>query len=492
MSLFLLTETSQILQVAVLEENRLSEFFVERKDRRSLVGNIYKGKVRDVLPGMDAAFVDIGWERTAYLFVSDVSISPFMSEEMEWEEEKGKPSIEKLLHEGEERMVQVVRDPIGTKGPRLTSFITLPGRYLVLMPYSNHIGVSRRISSFEERKRLRQIAKEIKPPDVGVIVRTLAEGKNREELFADLKNLLRTWKGIKNRFSRSPSPSLIYEEWNLAEKTVRDFFLPERDKIITDSLTLYRKLKKIFPLIFPYHHPSMELYRGREDLFIRFGIDKELEKALKPVVPLPSGGYITIHETEALVSIDVNTGKYTGEESLEETAFRTNMEAVEEIVHQIRLRNLAGIIVVDFIDMRSRSHRKKLENYLEELLKKDRAHTQISHITQFGLVQMTREKTGPSLAQLLCEDCPTCKGSGRIKSLLTILGEMEKKIRKILREKREKKLRILLNIELYRYIMDKNIFHKYRRWWGHRIYLERGALPWGEYKILNSKGEEIA
>lgn len=473
-----------------MEDSRVVEFYIERKDRPSLVGNIYKGRIKDVLPGMDAAFVDIGWERTAYLFISEVMIPPIV-EEAEWEETKGKPSIEKLLKEGEELMVQVVRDPIGTKGPRLTSFITLPGRYLVLMPFSNHLGVSRRISNSQERRRLRKLANQLKPKDMGLIVRTMAQGKGEEELAIDIENLLKIWRSINSLYKKVNAPHLLYQEQDLASRVLRDLFQPEEDKIITDSPQLYRRLRKLSNSFFPGKVNTIKFFRERETLFSKFGVEQELEKALQPTVSLKSGGYITIHETEALVSIDVNTGKYTGEERLEETAFRTNLEAAEEIVRQIRLRNLAGIIVVDFIDMRLREHRKKLENYLNELLKKDRARTQISRITEFGLIQMTREKTGPSLSQLLCQTCPLCKGSGRIKSLLTIAGEVERKIRKILKERREKRIRVVLNSELYQHFMEKGIYRHYKRWVGTKVYLERGVLPWGEYKIMNSRGEEI-
>ncbi len=488
MRTFLAIETSELTRASIIEEGKVTEFYVERKNKKSLVGNIYKGKVKNVLSGMDASFVDIGWKRTAYLFVSEVMIPPVDSEEPEWEGGGKRPPIEKLLKEGENVLVQVVRDPIGSKGPRVTSFIAIPGRYLVLMPYSPHFGVSRRIKDISERRRLKSLLRQIQPKNMGLIGRTMAEGKNIQELNADLKYLLKTWKGIDSRAYRLPSPSLLYEEPETGKRLLRDLFDPEKDEFITDSLALFRRVKRFSSILFGRRKAKIKLFSGEEGLFSLYKANEEMEKALNPEVELKSKGYLTIHETEALVSIDVNTGKYTGEKNLEETVFRTNMEAAEEIFHQIRLRNLAGIIVVDFIDMRKREHKKKLENLLYELAKKDRAKIQISRITEFGLVQMTREKSGPSISHLLSEPCPFCKGAGRVKSLIIIASEIEEKLRNIIRKRRGEKVKVIANPELYNYISENNLLKNTGRFLSTRVILEKGDLPWGKYRIMKLGG----
>ncbi len=488
MRLFLLTETAELAQCAILEDRRVVEFYVERKTKKSLVGNIYKAKVKDVLPGMDAAFVDIGWDRTAYLFISEVMVPPVESEEPEWEEGKGRPSIAKLLKKGEEILVQVVRDPIGSKGPRVTSFVSLPGRYIVLMPFSPQLGVSRRIGHVNERKRLRKILKEIKPQNMGVIGRTMAEGKSKQDLLVDLEYLLRVWHNISHRARKLPAPSPLYEELELGKRLLRDLFDPEKDKFLTDSPTLFRKLRKFSSQILGTNRKvKIALFSQQEGVFAHYHVDEELERALSPQVSLRSGGDLTIHETEALVSIDVNTGRYTGAESLEETAFKTNMEAAEEVFRQIQLRNLAGIIVVDFIDMRKRDHKKRLENLLYELAKRDRAHTQISRITEFGLVQMTRQKVAPSISHLLSDSCPFCKGSGKVKSLITLASEVESRVKRILRERKAMVIKVVLNPDLYDYITERNLVRSIGRIFPRKIILEKKALPWGEYSILTSE-----
>ncbi len=492
MKIFLLSEETTLLRAAVIEGEKVKDFFVEKKTSPSLVGNIYKGKVKDVLPGMDAAFVDIGWERTAYLYISEVIPPAVDVEQPEWEEGKNKLSIEKLLHKGEEVLVQVVRDPIGSKGPRLTSFITIPGRYLVLMPFSSYVGVSRRIAEAEERRRLRKIAMKIKPKEMGLIVRTMAQGKNLSHLSQDLKYLLQIWKKAQYQAERSSPPSLIYEEVELGMKLLRDFYESDSDCIITDSPSAFKRLKRFASQILPRERVNIQLHRGGEGVFEAYHLEEELEKVLQPVVRLKSGGYITIYETEALVSIDVNTGRFTGEESLEDTAFRINLEASEEIARQIRLRNLGGIIVVDFIDMRVPAHRKKLERHFLEKLKEDKARIQISRITQFGLIQMTRERTGPSLSHLLCDPCPYCGGSGMVKSLLTVENEVIRKAKKVLKDKRIRSLKLVLAPELYRRFTHNEGWKKFPWTLRRKIVLEeRENLKGNEYIFCLPTGKEI-
>src|ERR1700686_2618767 len=433
-------------RIAVLDEGQVVELWVERTRHRTIVGNIYKGRVTKVLPGMQSAFVDLGLERDAFLYVSDVledleDYEHEPSDELSFEEAvqapSARPEISDLLREGQEIVVQVSKDTIAGKGARITSHATLPGRFLVYMPTVNHIGVSRRIENEEERSRLKQMLERIRPPGQGgFIVRTAGEDRTEEEFLADLKYLTELWEQIKRRAEKASAPTAIHHDLDLVLRTIRDVLSPEFKSVWVDSVDQYQRIVEFLDQIQPNLVSRVRLYRREEPIFEDFSIEGEIAKALKSKVWLKSGGYIVINQTEALVAIDVNTGKYVGKRNLEETVFKTTLEAAKEIVRQIRLRDLGGIIVLDFIDMEDPSNRARLFEALEIEIRKDRSKTKILQISEFGLIEMTRKRVRQSLERSLTQPCPYCAGSGRIKSNVTISLEIWHELMK-LRDLRE-------------------------------------------------------
>ncbi|MGZ8833541.1 MAG: Rne/Rng family ribonuclease [Thermoanaerobaculia bacterium] len=427
-------------RIAVLDEGQVVELWIERTRHRTVVGNIYKGRVTKVLPGMQSAFVDLGLERDAFLYVSDVleDLEEFDSEttddlQIEDVNQNHRPeaSISDLLREGQEIVVQVSKDTIAGKGARITSHVTLPGRFLVYMPTVNHIGVSRRIEDENERARLKEMLERIRPQGTGgFIVRTAGEQRAEEEFRADLKYLTDLWEHTRRRAEKASAPAAIHHDLDLILRTIRDVLSPEFKTVWVDSVDEYQRIVEFLDQIQPQLVSRVRLYRRDEPIFDEFGIEPEIAKALKSKVWLKSGGYIVINQTEALVAIDVNTGKYVGKKNLEETVFRTNLEAAKEIVRQIRLRDLGGIIVLDFIDMEDPSNRANLFESLEEEIRKDRSKTKILQISEFGLIEMTRKRVRQSLERSLTQACPYCGGSGRIKSNTTVALEIWRELMK--------------------------------------------------------------
>ncbi len=426
-------------RIAVLEDDRTTEVFLERRLHRGVVGNVYKGRVTRVLPGMQAAFVDVGLERDAFLYVDDVVDAAIAEEDSDLgpnghnhgavngEEEPEpfgaaeSPSIDSLLKVGQELLVQVTKDPLPNKGARVTTQVTLPGRFLVLLPTVGHLGVSRKIEDEEERARLRALLEEATAGGHGGwIVRTAGEARAREDFVADREYLAGLWLRIRQRAERSGAPALVHQDLDLALRVVRDLFSADFSVLWVDGEETYTRIVEFLDQVQPPLVPRVKLDRGDRRLFDRFGIDKEIEAALKPKVWLKSGGYLVINPTEALVAIDVNTGRYVGTRNLEETALATNLEAVEEVVRQIRLRDLGGIIVLDLIDMTEKEHRERVFAALERELRKDRAKYKVLSISEFGLVEITRKRSRSNLERLLTQTCPYCEGSGRIPSLATI------------------------------------------------------------------------
>src|SRR5437868_11437867 len=426
-------------RIAVLDEGQVVELWVERTRQRTIVGNIYKGRVTKVLPGMQSAFVDLGLERDAFLYVSDV-IDDIEDFDTNGEDEvslddvtpQARPEISDLLREGQEVLVQVSKDTIAGKGARITSHVTHPDRFLVYMPTVNHIGVSRRSENEEERMRLKNVLAAIRPPGAGgFIVRTAGEEREEEEFRADLKYLIDLWEQIRRRAEKASAPSAIHNDLDLVLRTIRDVLSPEFKSVWVDDVDQYQRVVEFLNQIQPNLVSRVRLYRRDEPIFDEFGIEPEIAKALKSKVWLKSGGYIVINQTEALVAIDVNTGKYVGKRNLEETVFRTNVEAAKEIVRQIRLRDLGGIIVLDFIDMEDMSNRARLFEALENEIRKDRSKTKILQISEFGLIEMTRKRVRQSLERSLTQACPYCGGSGRIKSNTTIAFEIWRELMKL-------------------------------------------------------------
>jgi len=416
-------------RIAVLEEDRLAELHLERSHHRGVVGNVYKGRVTRVLPGMQAAFVDVGLERDAFLYVADVLPEEAPGETLEVEVEgepgseppahPGAPTIDTLLRAGQEILVQVTKDPLPNKGARVTTHVTLPGRFLVLLPTVRHLGVSRRIEDEPERERLRGLLDALPHDAGGLIVRTAGEGRGEEEFAADLRYLARLWRRIRDDAEQAPSPSLVHQDLDLALRVARDLFSNEFLALWVDDEETYARIVEFLDQVQPALVPRVKLDRADRGLFERFGIESEIDAALKPKVWLKSGGYLVINQTEALVAIDVNTGRYVGESNLEGTALATNLEAVEEIVRQIRLRDLGGIIVVDLIDMVEVENRERVFAALERELKRDRAKYKVLSISEFGLVEITRRRSRTNLERQLTRSCPCCEGSGRIASVTT-------------------------------------------------------------------------
>ena len=428
-------------RIAVLDEGQVVELWVERTRHRTIVGNIYKGRVTKVLPGMQSAFVDLGLERDAFLYDSDVieDLEEYESEtpdelhidDVQGQQHRPEASIADLLREGQEIVVQVSKDTIAGKGARITSHVTLPGRFLVYMPTVNHVGVSRRIEDEAERTRLKEIMEHIRFGHAGFIVRTAGEGRGEDEFLADLRYLTELWDQIRRRAEKSSAPTAIHHDLDLVLRTIRDVLSAEFKSVWVDSVEQYQRIVEFLDQIQPALVSRVRLFRRDEPIFDEFGIEPEIAKALKSKVWLKSGGYIVINQTEALVAIDVNTGKYVGKKNLEETVFRTNLEAAKEIVRQIRLRDLGGIIVLDFIDMEEPANRQRLFETLENEIKKDRSKTKILQISEFGLIEMTRKRVRQSLERSLTQACPYCGGSGRIKSNTTIALEIWRELMKL-------------------------------------------------------------
>ena len=430
-------------RLAVQDGNQLTELYVERARRRSIVGNIYKGVVTNVLPGMQAAFVEIGLSKDAFLYGGDYTAN------LGEEDDQGGPGeeddardvdlgegevetrvtpahapIEEMLRKGQEILVQVSKESLGSKGARVTSFISIPGRYIVYMPQSRHIGVSRRIHDEAERERLRGIVKAVRPPTGGFIVRTVAEGKGEEELVADIQFLSRLWTQVQNRFETVKATALLHEEMDLTFRVVRDLFSPEVEEFLVDSEEGYQKVLQYANTLVPQLASRVKRYEGKPPIFEATGIEKEIDKALRRRVWLRSGGYIVIDHTEALVAIDVNTGKYVGKRDFEETVLKINLEAAAEAVRQIRLRDLGGIIILDFIDMERAEHREQVSRALTKALADDKARTNVLEISELGIVEMTRKRARQDLHSVFYASCPTCKGSGHVKSDATLAAEI--------------------------------------------------------------------
>jgi ribonuclease G len=508
------------VRVALLEDNELAEFYLERNRQVGLAGNIYKGKVTRVLPGMQAAFVDIGLEKAGFLHVSDfhdgvsalntvaevlgeedvetepIGDNEFTEAEMSAPEEGGdsievngndngdgdgsapRPSsrgrrrggrgrgrsqapqrsrlpIEQQLHRGQDIIVQIAKEPMGTKGARLTSSISLPGRHLVFTPTSNHIGVSRRIASAEERARLRADVGELRPPQGGFIVRTACEGVSRREIQRDVAFLTKLWASILRKHESMPPASILYSDLDVALRVVRDMFSSEVDRLWCDDPTTYSRVVQFVQNYMPRLRARVTLHDGPQPLFDRFNIEPQIERALDRKVWLKSGGYLIFDQAEALTAIDVNTGRFVGKRSQDDTIFKTNLEAVEEVVKHLRLRNIGGIIIVDFIDMAREADRKKVSDALAAALKRDKARTSALKISELGLVQMTRKRTRESLEKLLTEPCSRCEGRRVVKSVATLAAEV---LRGIQREAVSKSagdmLIVKLNPEVARYLYD--------------------------------------
>ena len=444
--------------MALLEEGLVSELFIEREAQRGIVGNIYKGRVSRVLPGMQSAFVDLGLERDAFLYVADVLdelpenlLTPEELETSPGEDARPTP-IEELLREGQEILAQVVKEPLGTKGARITSHVSLPGRYLVFMPTVEHVGVSRKIVDEDERKRLKTLLKEIRLERGcgGFIVRTAGQGRSREDFERDARYLIRSWDEIRALASRGKPPLLLHRELSLVQRLLRDLLGDDTGSILLDSQREFERTVELVSMLQPELAPRVRLYSKPQNILEEHGVSAEIERALRSKVWLDSGGYIVINQTEALVAIDVNTGRYVGNNKLEETVLSTNLEAVREVVRQIRLRDLGGIIVVDLIDMEERKSRQKVLTAFERELHRDRSPSKVLSVNEFGLVILTRKRVKQSLERTLCQPCNYCSGTGMIKSVATVCSELYDEVRKLAPQLQGQPLLVRLNPEVAR------------------------------------------
>lgn len=444
--------------MAILEDDVLVELMADRPDNERIVGDIYLGQVQAVLPGIDAAFVDIGTDKAAFLHVSDVAKDASEEEDEDEEEDRSNkrfPPIQELVEKGQRVLVQATKEPIGTKGPRVTTHISLPGRFLVYMPGSKHVGVSRKIEDREERQRLRAIARDVVPEGVGVIIRTVGEELTREIFEREFKTLHDTWKKIQRRAKSAKPPALIHGEAKLTSGIIRDVFTAKVDSLTIEGKDVYHEVRQYLMGVDPDLMSRVHLYVDPVPLFDKFSIEDAIREAFQRRVDLPSGGYIIIEPTEALVSIDVNTGRYTGKKDPEKTILRTNLDAAKEIARQLRLRDVGGIVVCDFIDMDTRANNERLLQELRTHLGRDRARTRAFQVSELGLIQMTRQRVRPSLFQSMTEPCQACGGAGRVFRPETVVRRIERAIRRVSVQQRERQVTIRVHPEVALYVLEQ-------------------------------------
>ncbi len=496
-------------RVAVLEDGKLEEFNIERTTEERLVGSIFKGKVRNLEDGLKAAFVDIGFEKNAFLHYWDIVPSQFDSgvEIVDRPNRKrDKPritqkDIPRLYPPGADIIVQVTKGPIGTKGPRITTNLVLPGRYLVLLPNSDQSGISRKIENQQERQRLKKILRELSIPDgMGVIMRTAGEGQQTRYFVRDLALLLEEWRGVQENIKSRPPATCVFQEPDLIERTVRDFLTEDVERIVVDHQKAHDRMREMISKISKRSAGKVKLYNEPQPIFDRFSISKQLENAFSRQVHLKSGGYIVVDETEALVAIDVNTGRHKGGKDQESTIAKVNIEAADEICRQLRLRNMGGLIVLDFIDMKSRRDQQSVYQRMKEGLRRDKAKTHILPISQLGLMEMTRQRHTESVRAAVYDDCPYCKGRGKVKSSLTMSVEIQRKLQEILKKRSRDESDFQLMIVVHPTVMDrlrtedeKHLIEMEKRFFGKLSFRKDPAMHAEQFKILNvATNEELA
>ena len=498
-------------RVAVTEKGRLEEFTIERNTEERLVGSIYKGRVRNLEDGLKAAFVDIGFEKNAFLHYWDIVPNQFDSgvEIVEREPRRGRPEKPKITQKdiprvyppGSDIVIQVTKGPIGTKGPRVTTNLVLPGRYLVLLPNSDKSGISRKIEHPEERQRLKRILRELEIPEgMGVIMRTVGEGQQKRYFVRDLALLLEEWRAIQEKIQNGPSPSCVFQEPDLIERTVRDFLTEEVERIVVDSQAAFDRIQEIIGRISKRSLAKVKLYAEHQSIFDRFNITKQLETTFSRQVMLKGGGYIVIDETEALVAIDVNTGRHKGSKDQDTTILKVNLEAAEEIARQLRLRNMGGLIVLDFIDMKSRRDQQNVYQRVKDGLRRDKAKTHILPISQLGLMEMTRQRHSESTRSAVYDDCPYCKGRGKVKSAVTMSVEIQRKLGEIMKKRERDESDFQLKILVHSTVLtrlnndDRQLITDLeKRHYGKVTLKSDPILHAEEYRIINGvTNEELA
>jgi ribonuclease G len=481
-------------RIAILEDEQLVELLIDRAEEERHVGDIYKGLVTAVLPGMQSAFVDIGMDKSGFLHVSDLASSDYQGDEDEDDDEEGNgggrgrrgrrrrretgPPIQEVLSRGQEIVVQVTKEAISTKGPRLTGQISLPGRFLVFMPGVDHVGISRKIEDRSERSRLRQILKEMKPVEGGVIVRTAGEETSREDFEREIRGLTDTWRKVQNKAGRSKAPTLLHQEAELTSGLIRDIFSDKVDRLVVDERNLYHQIRKYLKKVSPELLDRVKLYADRIPLFDALGIEPEIDAAFQREVRLPSGGSIIIETTEALTSIDVNTGRYTGKKDPEATILKTNLDAAREIARQLRLRDIGGIIVCDFIDMEVPANRKKVLHELKTWLGRDRAKTKAFEVSELGLIEMTRQRRRPSLYHSMTEACEECASAGRVLQLGTLARKIERQVRRLGIAGKEKQIQVRAHpaVALHLLEEEREVFDRLQNEYGLKVEIRDDPL----------------
>lgn len=456
-------------RIGILEDDRLVEVYVEKQDQQRMVGNIYKGKVENVIPGMQAAFVDIGHEINAFLPFSEIENTDYLIEEEDDDRTNGKGrktgknsrnrkndgNIRVDLTTGQDIYVQVIKEPFAGKGPRVTTEVAIPGRLLVLVPNGNYIGISKKIWDKYERRRLKGITSQLKDRGFGLIVRTVADGKSEELIRNDYENLMDAWVKMESKSKRTKEPGIVFEDMETASSVIRDLLTFDVNKIVIDSKKIYRKIQNYLEDVAPNMASRLERYKIKAPLFESMGIEAELDKLLRPKVWLKSGAYLIIEKTEAMVVVDVNSGRFIGKKQHEENSLKINLETTREIARQLRLRDLSGLIVIDFIDMREESNRKKVYHELRKELRKDRAKVAVSQISEFGLLEMTRQRIRVSLLDSMSEGCPTCRGAGRILSRETLITRIDHWLRRYKGKFKGIKLKLEIHPDIGNYLLEE-------------------------------------
>jgi len=496
----LINSTEYEKRVAILEDDKLVELQVERAETDRMVGDIYKGKIKTVLPGMQAAFVDIGMEKAAYLHSSDIGkvySRHYDSEDIEEEEspveiirKTRQQGIENILRRNQEILVQVIKEPISTKGPRITSEISIPGRFMVLVPDDDHVRISRRLSNWNEKKRLKRIISPLRPEGFGLIVRTEAEGKSERDFQNDLKRLLKLWAKLKKKADTLPAPSIIHKESEMAVSMIRDIFTDDVHRVLVDNRDDYKMVISYARQVASHLKDRVELYKGELPLFDLYNLEPEIDKMLQRKVWIKKGAYLIIDQTEAMVTIDINTGRFVGRRDQEQTIFETNLQAAKEIARQIRLRDIGGLIVCDFIDMYNRDNRRKLYEEYKNCFKNDRAKRGINPVTEFGLIEMTRERVRPSHMQSLSEPCPHCAGLGRIISKENMATKIERWFKRAAADRKYKNYHLVVCPPLAATLVENgtNRVERMMKIYKFRINLVRDTtLSEQEYKIYNAE-----
>ena len=482
-------------RIAIQEDGQLVEVYVEKQDNHRMVGNVYKGKVENVLPGMQAAFVDVGYELNAFLPFSEIGSDEYLLEENEGKRNRNNKNIkydniEVDLKKDQEIYVQVIKEPFAGKGPRVTTEVALPGRLLVLVPNASYIGISKKIWDKFERRRLKKIAQKLRVGNIGIIIRTVAEGKSEEHIENDHNQLIDNWNKIENKANNEDAPVLVYEDLETASSVVRDLLTPDVEKIIIDSKRLFKKTQKYLEDVSPSLLDRLELYKLKAPLFESFGIESDIEKLMRPKAWLKSGAYLIIEKTEAMVVVDVNSGRFVGKKLHEENSLKINLEAAREVARQLRLRDLSGLIVIDFIDMKYEENRKKVYHELRRELRKDRAKVAVAPITEFGLLEMTRQRIRVSLLDSMSEECPTCHGSGRIISQETLITRIDHWLRRYKSKHRSLRLELQLHPENADYLGGEKRHVLRGLMWQNFVHLKIKSnpdVPQDEFSFIRTK-----